>query len=153
MALEKLALRLDKDGDGTYEREYQIYPIDSVDISSNKDAFSVAPPGLAASENILLGVSGMSADITINANVWDSGEDRADSTHTSNVVTVQEQNTYLEDVIHDPSFEAAWALDHLNGTAFNNDPVFVESIDLTPISLSSPAWKPVTFRLRRGGSV
>jgi len=151
--LEKLVLRLDKDGDGVYEREYGIYPIETVDISSNKDAFSVAPPGLAASENILLGVSGMNADISISANVWNDGSDRAGGSHTSAVTTVQEQNTYLEDVMHDPSFTASWALDHTTGNAFNDDPVFLENIDITPISLSSPAWKPVTFRLRRGGSV
>lgn len=151
--LETLRLKLDADGDGTYEREYDIYPIDSVDLSSTKDAFSIAPPGLAASENILLGVSGMNADISISATVWDDGSDRANGTHSSTVVSVQEQIQYLEDVMHDPSFTATWALEHTTGAAFNDDEVFVESIDLTPISNASPKWKPLSIRLRRGGSV
>jgi hypothetical protein len=150
MTLEKLSLKLNPSGT---TREYQIYPIDSVDIRSTKNAFSIAPPGLAASENILLGVSGMEADITISAFVWDDGTDRANGTYTSTVVTVEEQIEYLEDVIHDPSFDAAWQLDHLTGGAFSDDDVFVETIEPTVLSQQSPKWKPVRFGLRRGGSV
>lgn len=153
MTLEELSLRLDSDNDGTYEREYQIYPVQSVDIRSRKEAFSISPPGLAARQNILLGVNGMQADIEIEARLWDDGEDRADGTHSSTVVTVEEQIEYLEDVIQDPSFSAAWALDHLTGTAFNNDEVFVESIEPTVLSVDNQGFKPVRFTLRRGQSV
>lgn len=153
MTLEKLRLKLDSDGDGTIERAYDIYPIQEVNISSTKEAFSIAPPGLAASDNILLGINGMQADIEISFQVYDDGTDRADGSHTSDVTTVQEQNTYLEDTMHDPGFEAKWELDHLTGSAFNDDSVFVESIDITPISFDSPKWKPATMRLRRGESV
>jgi len=153
MTLEKLRLKLDQDGNGTVDRTYDIYPLDSVDINSTKDAFSIAPPGLAASENILLGVSGMNADITIQGNVWDDGSDRSNGTHGTTVTTVEEQNNYLEDTMHDPNFAASWQLDHLTGDAFNDDDVFVENIEVTPISLDSPKWKPVSIRLRRGSSV
>lgn len=153
MTLEKLRLKLDSDGDDVIEREYDIYPLQSVEISSTKEAFSIAPPGLAASDNILLGVSGMQGDITIDGQVWDDGNDRANGTHTSTVTTVTEQVTYLEDTMHDPGFSAAWELDHLTGSAFNDDEVFVENIDTTAISQESPKWKPLRIRLRRGGSV
>lgn len=150
MPLEELRLKLDSDGDGFVENSYDIYPIQEVTISSTKDAFSIAPPGLSAAENILLGVGGMQADIQITASVWDDGSDRSNG---ANVVTVEEQINYLEETMHAPDFSAGWQLDHLTGDAFNDDEVFVENIDLTPISLDSPKWKPVTFRLRRGESV
>jgi len=153
MPLEELRLKLDSDADGTVENTYDIYPVQEVSISSNKDAFSIAPPGLSAAENILLGVGGMQADISISASVWNDGSDRANGTAASAVTTVEEQNNYLEDVMHAPDFSAGWQLDHLTGNAFNDDPVFVEQIDVVPISLDSPKWKPVTFRLRRGRSV
>jgi len=153
MTLEKLRLKLDQNSNGAIDQTYDIYPIDSVDIRSRKEAFSIAPPGLAASENILLGVSGMQADINVTFNAWDDGTDRANGTHTSTVTTIEEQTTYLEDVMHDPGFLATWELDHLTGSAFNDDEVFVESVEPTIISQQSPKWKPVRMTLRRGGSV
>lgn len=153
--LEKLRLKLHADGDTTTAADnlYDIYPIQTVDINSRKDAFSIAPPGLAASENILLGVSGMQADITINCHLWDDGSDRASATHTATVTTIEEQATYLEETIHDPGFTAAWELDHLTGGAFNDDEVFVETVDETVINQQSPKWKECRIMLRRGGAV
>ena len=151
--LEKLRLKLDQDGSGTVDRTYDIYPIETVDVSSTKNAFSIAPPGLAAAENILLGVSGMEADITIQGFVWDDDTDRANGTHTSTVTTVDEQLTYLEETIHAPDFGASWQIDHLTGAAFSDDDVFVETIEPTVLSQSNPKWKPVRIRLRRGSSL
>jgi len=151
MALEELSITVNP-GD-TDEREYQIYPIREVTISSTKEAFSIAPPGLGANENILLGISGMNADITIEAQAWDDGSDRANGTHSSTVTSVEEQNTYLEDEIHAPEFATPVQPDHLTGAEFNDEPVFLENGDVTPISFDSPKWKPITLRLRRGQSV
>jgi len=151
MTLEKLRLTLNP-GEAS-ELQYDLYPIQEVDITSRKEAFSIAPPGLSAAENILLGVSGMQADLSIRATLWDDGSDRANGTYTSDVTTVEEQATYLEDEIHAPDFGASWELDHLTGAAFNDDKVFVESIEPTVISQQSPKWKPIRLSLRRGGSV
>jgi hypothetical protein len=150
-SLEKLALTLNPDV--AESRRYEIYPIQSVDVSTQKDAFSIAPPGLSARENLLLGISGMQADITINAVAWDDGSDRAAGTHTSTVTSVEEQLAYLEDTIHDPSFSASWHLDHTTGAAFNSDDVFVESVDKTVLSQGSQKWKEFSIRLRRGQSI
>jgi len=150
MTLEKLSLTLNPSGSA---EEYWIYPIQSVEIQSRKDAFSIAPPGLAASENILLGVSGMQADITIQATIWDDGTDRARGTHSSTVETVTEQITYLEDTIHAPDFSASWQLNHETGAAFADDDVFVERIEPTVIDQSSQKWKSLRIGLRRGSSV
>lgn len=151
--LEKLRLKLDSDGDDTVERTYDLYPIETVDLRSRKEAFSISPPGLSAAENILLGISGMQADITVNFSVWDDGTDRANGTHTSTVTTVQEQLTYLEDTMHAPDFTAGWQLDHLTGSAFNDDEVFVEAVEPTIISRESPKWKGCRLSLRRGASL
>lgn len=155
MTLEKLELKLHTDGDlsTTEDKRYQIYPIQTVDIESRKEAFSIAPPGLAASENILLGISGMQADISIDFTIWDDGTDRADGSHTSSVISVPDQIGYLEDTMQDPGFQAAWELDHTTGSAFDDDEVFVENVAPTVISQESPKWKPCRMRLRRGGSV
>jgi len=148
--LEKLRLTLNPSGTNY---QYDIYPVQEVTIQSRKDAFSIAPPGLPSRDNILLGISGMQADISIDATLYDSGQDRANGTYTSTVVTVEDQLEYLEDEIHAPDFSAAWTLDHLTGAAFNDDDVFVESIEPTVLSQESPGWKRVRFNLRRGTSV
>jgi hypothetical protein len=148
--LEKLRLTLNP---GTDNYQYDIYPIQSVDISTTKEAFSIAPPGLSARENILLGISGMNADITISAQAWEDGSDRANGTFTSTVTSVEEQLAYLEDDIHAPDFGASWELDHVTGSAFNGDDVFIESIDHTRLSQQTPKWKEITIRLRRGQSI
>jgi len=150
---EKLRLKLDSDGDGTAERTYDIYPIQTVDVSTAKEAFSIAPPGRSARENLLMGISGMQANISITATAYDDGTDRANDTHTSDVITVVEQLTYLEDTMHAPDFEAAWQLDHLTGSAFNDDDVFLEEFDKTVFSIDSQKWKEYTLRLRRGRSL
>jgi hypothetical protein len=150
--LEQLRLKLDSNNDGTVDLTYDIYPIQTVDLTSRKESLSIAPPGLAAKDNILLGISGMQADITLQFSIWDDGSDRANGTHTETVTTVQEQITYLEDDIHAPDFTATWQLDHLTGSAFNDDEVFVESIEPTVLSVDNPKWKPCRISLRRGGS-
>ena len=127
--------------------------IQPIDLRSRKDAFSIAPPGLAASENILLGLSGMEADITIRFQIHDDGTDKADGTAASTVTTIEEQINYIEDVIHDPGFEAGWELDHLTGNAFNNDEVFLEEFSTAVLDRESPKWREATLQLRRGGSI
>lgn len=161
MALEELRLKVDVDGGSTFssDREYDIYPVDTADATQRKDAFSIAPPGRAPSGNILLGVSGMQADIEIRFTAWDDGTDRANGTaptgvfDNDTVVTVDEQIEYLEDYIHAPDFLTNWKLDHLTGNMFDDDDVFVEQVDPTYISNQNPKWKPVRIALRRGSSV
>ena len=151
--LEKLRLKLDADGDGTVDNTYDLYPLQGVDVTTSKDAFSISPPGLSARENILLGISGMQADITITAYAWADGADRANGTAASTIQTLEEQLAYLEDTMHDPSFSASWQLDHLTGGAFNDDEVFLESVDKQVIAQDSPKWKEISLRLRRGQSI
>jgi hypothetical protein len=151
MTLETLKLTLNP-GDAD-EREYDITMIDTVDLSSTKEAFSIAPPGLSAADNILLGISGMQADISINWAIHDDGTDKANGTHTSTVITVEEQIEYIEDNMQSPDFGASWQLNHETGGAFNSDEVFFESFDTTVLSLESPKWKQATMRLRRGKSI
>lgn len=149
--LEELRLTLNP-GEAD-ERQYDIYPIQEVSIASRKNAFSISPPGLAAAENILLGVSGMEADITIQAWAWNDGSDRANGTHTSTVTTLTEQTQYVEDTMHAPDFGATWQLDHTTGAAFNDDEVFVETVEPTILSTQDRKWLPIRFSLRRGGSL
>jgi len=147
MTLEKLKLTVN----GT--DSYVISMIETVDLRSSKDAFSIAPPGLAASENILLGISGMNADITVNFRIHDDGTDKSDGTAPTSITSIEDQIRWLEDTIQDPAFDATWELDHLTGNAFDNDEVFFEELSTTPISRESPRWRQATISLRRGGSV
>jgi hypothetical protein len=147
MPLEELTLTLNG------SQSYRISMIQRIDLRSRKDAFSIAPPGLAASENILLGLSGMEADITIQFRLHDDGSDKADGTAASTVTTIEEQIQYIEDVIHDPGFDAAWKLDHLTGNAFDGDEVFLEEFTTAVLDRESPKWRDATLSLRRGGSI
>jgi len=147
MPLEKLKLTVN----GT--DSYLISMIQTVDLRSTKEALSIAPPGLAASENILLGVSGMNADITITFSLHDDGTDKSNGTAATPITTIEEQIEWIEDSIQDPAFDATWTLDHLTGNAFNSDAVFFEEFSTTPISRESPRWRQSTITLRRGGSV
>ena len=147
MPLEKLELTVN----GT--DSYVISMIDSVELRSTKEAFSIAPPGLSASENILLGISGMNADISVNFRVHDAGDDKSNGTAPSAITSIEDQITWIEDTIQDPSFDAAWTLDHLTGDAFNNDEVFFEEFSVPVISRESPKWRRATLTLRRGGSL
>jgi hypothetical protein len=169
MALEELKLTLNPDS--ATPREYVVSQLQTVDISSNKDAFSIAPPGLSSSENILLGVSGMQADINIQFSAHDDGTDKSNGTAPTSavvgvdasgsditytfdgtVVTVEEQLLYLEHVMQSEDFGAQWELDHTTGSSFNGEQVFFEQVDTPVISQASPKWKEATIRLRRGGS-
>ncbi len=147
MPLEKLELTVN----GT--DSYVVSMIDSVELRSTKEAFSIAPPGLSASENILLGLSGMNADITVNFRVHDAGDDKSNGTAPSPITSIEDQITFIEDTIQDPSFDAAWRLDHLTGDAFNNDEVFLEEFSVPVLSRESPNWRRATLTLRRGGSL
>jgi len=150
MTLETLRLTLNPSAESY---SYDVTMIDTVDLDSRKEAFSIAAPGLSAAENVLLGVSGMQADISLNFSIHNDGTDKANGSYTSQVVTQEEQITYLEDVIHAPDFNASWQLDHVTGDAFNDDEVFVENVAPTVISQGSPKWKPCRIRLRRGQSI
>ena len=147
MPLEKLKLTVN----GT--DSYIISMIETVDLRSTKEAFSIAPPGLAASENILLGISGMNSDITVNFRIHDDGTDKSDGTAPTSIQSIEDQIRWLEDTIQDPAFDATWELDHLTGNAFENDEVFFEEFSPSPISRESPRWRQATISLRRGGSV
>lgn len=150
MTLE--TLRLTRNPGDADERQYDITMIQGVDLSSRKDAVSIAPPGQSASNNILLGISGMEADIEIRFVIHDDGTDKANGTHTSDVITVEDQITYLEGTMHDPGFETTWELTHTTGGLFNSDDVYVENVDPTLLNVDSPKWKQCRITLRRGGS-
>lgn len=152
--LEKLTLTLNPSSDNL---QYEMYPVTEVDERQDKPAFSIAPPGQDARNNILLRISGMQGDITLEFAIYDDGSDRANGTYTSTVVTVGEQINYLRDEIQKPTFSAGWTLDHTTGGQFDtkiydNDDVYVENMDLPTISRTERKWKIARLSLRRGGS-
>lgn len=150
MTLETLRLTLNPSSENY---QYDISVIQSADENQRKDAFSIAPPGRSASDNILLGVSGMQSDISIDFVIHDDGTDKANGSYTSTVVTVSEQIDYLVNVMHAPDFEATWELDHVNGDLFDGDEVFLETLNPDLFDQSSPKWKSCRMTLRRGGSI
>lgn len=153
--LHKLRLKLHTDGNTSTDpnRTYDIYPLQVVDVSSRKEAFSISPPGLPAAQNIFLQVSGMQADITINFHLWEDGSDRSNGTHSSAVTSVREQGTYLEKTMQDEGFLAAWEIDYLSGPAFDDDEIMYETVDYSLFEQQSPKWKEARMTLRRGGTV
>lgn len=139
--------------------EYTMSPIGGVDESSEKPAFSIAPPGQAAKNNILLGIQGMQGNIRIQFFLHDDGTDKANGTAPTGVfaddtvVTIAEQREWLREYIHDPAFDTEWTLTHDTGDEFDGDTVFLESMDIPTLQQDSPKWHEASMRLRRGGSV
>ena len=149
-------------GDGY---QYEMYPVQEADTTQRKEAFSVAPPGLPARDNILLGISGMQSDITLEFAIWDDGTDRAngtapnDSVLDGEVVTLQEQVHWLKGYIQDETFASSWTLEDSQGYFVDFDDgstgieVFVEEIDYPTLSQDNERWKPARMGLREGGSI
>ena len=155
MALDELKLTLNPSSDNL---QYRITLLQAADLRSNKEAFGISLPGAAANQNILLGVNGMQADIQIRFMIHDDGTDKADGTYApggtqTDVTTIEEQIAYLEDEIHAPDFAASWTLDDLSGTRFEDDDVFLETVDVPIISRESPKWREARLALRRGQSI
>lgn len=146
--LEQLSLTLDSQG-----YEYHIVPLSEASTRQSKNAFSISPPGMSPGQNILLGVSGMEADLSLQFYLHDNGEDKSNGTYSETVVTLAEQRRYLLDEIHAPDFAASWTLNHEGGDQFDNMDVFIERIDVPAIVQGSPKWLEARIDLRRGRSI
>jgi len=149
MATDRLRITNTTDG-----YEYEIGPLRGVDERQTKDALSISPPGQAASRNILIGLRGQEADITIRFFLHDDGTDRSNGTSPiGSIETIAEQREYIREYIHAPGFDVTWQLDHPTGEEFDGDEVFLERIDIPTLVQDSPRWHQAAFELRRGGSV
>lgn len=161
MALETLRL------EASSGPSYDITMIDGIDDSQRKDAVSIAPPGLPPRDNILLGVSGMNADVSVGWWIHNDGTDKSNGTAANEpdfpvdtVETLNEQIVWLRDFVHAPAFDVSWTLTQIGGPraqetvlVYDNEPVFVESLDLPTIQNDSPKWLAATMGLRFGDSV
>lgn len=150
MTLEKMKITLDPSGDSY---EYHIYPIQSIDQSSEKSAMSIALPGQSPRDNILMGLSGMEGSITINFYIHNDGTDRANGTYSSTIITIDEQIDYLLYTIHDPSFNASWQLDDITGSLYDAEEVYLEKIDLPTMTSDTPRWLECRMGLILGESI
>lgn len=152
MALETLTITQTTDN-----YEYTMAVLQGVDESQEKPAFSIAPPGQSASNNILLGIQGQQGDIRITFYLHDDGTDKANGTAPTGVftndtvVTIAEQREWLREYIHAPPFETDWTLNHDTGDEFSGDTVFLENMDIPTLQQDSPNWTEATLQLRRGG--
>lgn len=165
MALEELRLSLTSE---TSNWDYIVTNIQESGDDQSKEAFSISPPGQGAANNILLGISGMQKNIELRFQIHDDGTDKSDGTvaqavadgdiaagvfTNDTVVTLEEQVRWLEDYLHRPTFSATWELDHITGSMYQSDPVFMERIDTPTIVRDSPKWLPARIQLRVGTSV
>jgi len=144
--------------------EFELYPVQTVDVSQRKSSFSIAPPGQSAREAIFLSISGMEADLTLDTVFWDDGTDKANGTAPDDaildgqVVTLQEQYYWLDQYIHDEGISTGWTLEDSEGWFIDADgnpgeEVFMEDYDTTPIGEENERWKPVRITFRRGQNV
>jgi len=160
MTLETLTLTLVGAGDSGEDLDYEFGVLGGVDSTQTKDAFSIAVPGTAPEDNILIGIQGMQGDLTVNWRPYNDGSDWSNGTASavaafdgSTVTTLAEQYEWLNDVIHAPDFDAEWRLTHGTGPLFDNDEVFLERVDFPLLQQDSPKWVEASVTLRRGGSV
>jgi hypothetical protein len=154
MSRDRLLITNTTDG-----HEFEIRPLRGVDERQTKDALSIAPPGRAASQNILLGLKGQEADITVRFFLHDDGTDKSNGTAPTGefaddtVVTIAEQREYLRVYIQAPDFDTEWTLDHPTGDEYDGDDVFLERLEIPTLQQDSPLWHEARLELRRGGSV
>ena len=137
--------------------QYDIHYIQGVDPTQTKEAVSIAPPGQSAKNNILLGLTGQQADISIRFRAVDDGRDKSNGTVPadapySTVKTIDQQRRYLETYLHDPAFTAEWKLTDLNGNHYDGDLVFIERIRTPVMQVDNRKMPEWTIDLRRGSS-
>lgn len=145
-----LKISLNPSGDNY---QYYMYPISSVDYTQEKPTTSISLPGQGYKDNVLMGVEGMSADITIQWYIHDDGNDKADGSYTSTIVSIKEQLDYLRDTILAESFTASWELDDVNGSRFNSLEVAINNINPPIYQNDSPKWLQARMDLTVGGTV
>lgn len=148
MSLDKLNLTLKSEG-----YEYEMYPILNVSQNTSKDAMSIALPGQSPRDNILMGLSGMESNISIDFVIYNDGTDKANGSYSSTIVTLSEQIDYLFYTIHDPAFDAKWELNHSDGDMFNNEEVSLEKIDIPYLQSDTEKWLEARMDLRIGKSI
>ncbi len=142
--------------------EYYIYPA-SLDPNQEKPSTSISIPGKSPRDNIQMGVQGMTMDITVDFTVWEDGEDRANGSYSSEVVTVQEQIEYLYQEMHNPSFDVGWELEQVQGYPEMRIPendsgnrvykVQLENIRIPMVVQESAKWVKGTMDLIVGSSI
>ena len=155
-------LRLEASTGATYD----LTMIDGIDDNQRKDAVDISPPGRAPRQNILLGVSGMSADVSVAWWIHNDGTDKSNGTAANEpdfpvdtVTTLNEQIVWLRDYVHAPDFDVSWTLTQVDGPrseetvlVYDDEPVFIESMDLPTIQNDSPKWLAARLGLRFGSS-
>jgi len=133
---------------------YLIRNIQGVDPTQEKSAFSLSPPGLPPEDNILLGTQGQTREYRVQFKPFDNGDDTAEGSHSSTVVTLEEQYTYLRDVIHDEDPLAEYQLDDVHGGYIPTDePVYLERFNGPFYQVDSPKFPEWTMTIRVGGGV
>jgi len=161
MAYDGAKITLTRKRESGTDYEYEIFPVQQADISQSKSSFSITPPGQPAREGIFVSVSGMEADISIQAVLYDSGTDRSNGTAPNNdflsgsVVTKQEQFHYIDQIIHAPGISVSWELTDTEGWFIGSDgtpgeTVFFEDFEVPTLGEDTERWKPIRFRFRRG---
>lgn len=133
--------------------QYYIYPLSSVDYSQEKPTTNISLPGKGYRDSILMGVSGMTADITIQWDIHDDGNDKANGNFTSTVISIKEQLDYLRDTIFAESFTASWELDDVNGNRFDSLEVAINNINPPIYQNDSPKWLRARMDLTIGGTI
>lgn len=149
----KIVCELD---DGT-EYEYQITPASSFTQNQKKPSTKMPMPFSKAEEGLLMRYKGQEKDYSIQFDILNNGEDRANGTApqdgtftdtdgdgTEDVITIEEQKQWLEDYIDETAQGTTWYFTHgtidnkevlLEDISFDEsaeDPKIIEvSIDLT----------------------
>lgn len=130
---------------------YYIYPLKPGKGIQKKPSFSMSRPGQGPTNNIAMGFQGQTRKYTINFFLYeyDKNWDRSEGSvvgdtnfndtnedEDEDVITIAEQIDYIENYIHNPSFDASWTLKQVEsfpgekrlnrGNAIN---IFIEDFD------------------------
>lgn len=175
---KKMILKyIDESEPHTYE--YEIDMIQNITDSQSKNSMNMSLPGISYRKNIMMGVSGQEADISINFKIHNDGTDKSNGTISSSssgnveikgtegngiyiteAKTVPQQIFYIKDHIQNKSFTASWKLYDPDGDFYGHSgqtepgiEVFFADMDLTIISRDSPRWKDCRLDFNVGEGV
>ena len=133
-------------------RKYIFQEVNNMQDRSIQNNIKFSSPNQGSDESIVFNLNGISRIVSFNFNIVDDGTDKADGTHTSTVITLQQQYDYLKQVFVTGDTGAEYTLT----VEFDGSTLFIVSgmiNNLTPnLVFNRPNTINVTFEFEEGNN-
>jgi len=84
--------------------------VDNVSDRHSSPNIKISAPGKSAEDSVAFNLSGLQRFISFDFRLINDGTDKSDGTNTTQVVTIDEQFTYLKDIFLDPSSDVQYRI-------------------------------------------